>query len=476
MVKVWIWSVVASPLLVVIITLMVLPVVAAQEDDKATYVVQSGDNLYSIAQAFGSSVETIQAANEISDPSIIRPGQRILIPGFAGISGELAIRPFVAGDTLASLTRALESDRNTLVRLNRIVSPSALYIGQNIIYLVTEHRPGDDTNAGGEYLRIASVSDTLSTVAASMGSSIAGLGMRNALSSLGDVYPGRQIFVPAKKTTSGLPIPLVGLRVLPDHPSQGDPIAVTVQLQSDAHLSGTLGEELLHFVSSDNRRFALHGIHAMADPGTYPLIIHAKLPEGGIATFETRVAISDAQYQYQEIILPQEKSGLLNDYEEVEAEAERIRSIASYFRRERLWEFPFSPPLNTDRITANFGLRRSYNGGPYQTFHSGVDFWAPTDTQINAPASGIVVLAEELLIRGNATVIDHGWGVYTTYWHQSQILVSDGQTVSPGDPIGHVGNSGLSTGTHLHWEVWVGGNQINPIAWLDSDIPQTIQR
>ena len=81
------------------------------------------------------------------------------------------------------------------------------------------------------------------------------------------------------------------------------------------------------------------------------------------------------------------------------------------------------------------------------------------------------VLAEELPIRGNTTVIEHGRGVYTGYWHQVSIDVSVRQRVQAGDIIGRVGDSGLSTGTHLHWEVWINGIQVDPLEWLQLDIP-----
>jgi murein DD-endopeptidase MepM/ murein hydrolase activator NlpD len=72
---------------------------------------------------------------------------------------------------------------------------------------------------------------------------------------------------------------------------------------------------------------------------------------------------------------------------------------------------------------------------------------------------------------GNAIVIDHGWGVVTSYAHLSAIEVQAGQWVSQGEPIGKVGNTGLSTGAHLHWEMWVSGNSVNALQWLEESPP-----
>jgi murein DD-endopeptidase MepM/ murein hydrolase activator NlpD len=86
-----------------------------------------------------------------------------------------------------------------------------------------------------------------------------------------------------------------------------------------------------------------------------------------------------------------------------------------------------------------------------------------------APSGGVVVLAESLVVRGNAILIDHGWGVVTGYWHLSEVGVAVGQHVAQGERIGAVGNTGLSTGAHLHWEMWVNGVAVNALSWLDPD-------
>ncbi len=92
-------------------------------------------------------------------------------------------------------------------------------------------------------------------------------------------------------------------------------------------------------------------------------------------------------------------------------------------------------------------------------FHSGLYFCGGEGLQIFAPAAGKVVFAAPLTVRGNATIIDHGWGVYSGFWHQSQLFVNVGDMVEPGQVIGLVGGQRV-TGPHLHWEVWVNGIQV----------------
>jgi len=83
-----------------------------------------------------------------------------------------------------------------------------------------------------------------------------------------------------------------------------------------------------------------------------------------------------------------------------------------------------------------------------------------------AAASGIVVLAEELQVRGRAVILDHGAGVMSGYFHLSEIGVETGDRVSAGQVLGSVGATGLVTGSHLHWEMRVNGVAVNPQDWL----------
>jgi murein DD-endopeptidase MepM/ murein hydrolase activator NlpD len=134
---------------------------------------------------------------------------------------------------------------------------------------------------------------------------------------------------------------------------------------------------------------------------------------------------------------------------------------------------PFRYPITFDslRITSNFGTRRSYNSNLVDTFHSGTDFGGDIGTPIYAPAAGSVVLAERLAVRGNAVLIDHGLGLFTGYWHQTRLAVAVGQEVKPGDLIGFLGDTGMVTGPHLHWEMRLNGIAVEPLQWVQQTIP-----
>ena len=141
---------------------------------------------------------------------------------------------------------------------------------------------------------------------------------------------------------------------------------------------------------------------------------------------------------------------------------------------EKFWTGVFALPVPehlSDCYPSKFGHRRSYNGSAYDFFHTGLDYCGTLGVDIYASASGRVVLTEDMIVRGNATVIDHGWGVYSAYAHQSENLVNVGDWVEKGQLIGRVGETGHVSGPHLHWEVIVGGVQVDPLQWLAREFP-----
>ncbi|MEL6915114.1 MAG: M23 family metallopeptidase [Pseudomonadota bacterium] len=121
---------------------------------------------------------------------------------------------------------------------------------------------------------------------------------------------------------------------------------------------------------------------------------------------------------------------------------------------------PFSHPVrDRHRFTSGFGPR-------WGRMHNGADFAAPTGTDIFATADGVVIHAGWLSGYGRLIKIQHEFGIETRYAHLSKIRVNVGQRVSRGQHIGDMGNSGRSTGTHLHYEIRVGGKPVNPMIYI----------
>lgn len=209
----------------------------------------------------------------------------------------------------------------------------------------------------------------------------------------------------------------------------------------------------------------LMAVSALTEPGIYPLKV--ELVSGGeVLVFSLPIEVSAGRYGFQYINPPPGLAGLI-DPGLMAAEAAYLDHWRGIRSPSRLWDLPLGLPLDRQvSISADFGDRRSY-GGMVSGYHSGVDYRAWTGLPVIAPADGVVVMAEPLKMRGNAVLIDHGWGLVSGYWHLSQIHVEVGEIVTRGQHVADVGNTGLSTGSHLHWEVWVNGVSVDGKQWLD---------
>ena len=97
--------------------------------------------------------------------------------------------------------------------------------------------------------------------------------------------------------------------------------------------------------------------------------------------------------------------------------------------------------------------------------HAGVDLTASRGSSVVAPAAGLVADVGSYILTGNTVVIDHGQGVHSAYFHLDTALVRRGDRVAAGKRIGRVGATGLATGPHLHYGIYVHGKDIDPAAW-----------
>ena len=154
-------------------------------------------------------------------------------------------------------------------------------------------------------------------------------------------------------------------------------------------------------------------------------------------------------------------------------DAARANNILTHMKTLSLYRMavdalPIAMPVEGKvRQTSGFGYRRDPILGRSR-MHEGVDWSGPYGTPIMATADGVVLKAGRNVGSGygNAIVIRHEFGIETLYAHLSKINVKPGQKVSKGERIGAMGNSGRSTGTHLHYEVHVGGKPTNPLTYI----------
>jgi len=156
----------------------------------------------------------------------------------------------------------------------------------------------------------------------------------------------------------------------------------------------------------------------------------------------------------------------------------------AYSHQEMLTHLPAIQPIdNKDlkRTASGWGMRIHpvYN---IQKFHYGLDFTAPTGTSIYSTGDGVVEYAIPYTSKdsqgyGNVMIINHGYGYRTLYAHMNKFKAKIGQQVKRGEIIGYVGNTGISTGPHLHYEVIKDGQKVNPIYYLFNSLtPEEYQK
>lgn len=465
-------------ILILIPLLFSVPLVHAQEDEEGpTYIVQTGDTLWDIALLFNVNLDDLMAANELEDGTL-SVGQEILIPGLEGVRGVLRIETVPYGDNLRSLMRRTQAPEAILRRINRLVSPTELYAGVSLIVPVDIESPALTARAS------LSAGDTLLEESVRQNSNPWTLIELNQLGKSSSAIPNEILYTLSNDdeeaaNASGLPAAFNSATVANLPLLQGDTAVIEVTLAEDVELSGSLTSDQeypLRFFPTDeeNRYVALQGVHAMTEPGAYPLKIEATYPDGRVESYEQMVLVESGGYPNDPILIVSPET---LDPTITKDEQNELLEIISHANPEQFWQSVFNnPSVYEDCFTSRYGSRREYRAedgslNPYYSFHSGLDFCGGTGLQIDAAADGVVVFADETIVRGNATIIDHGRGVFTGYWHQSEVYVQEGDQVNAGDVIGLVGATGRVTGAHLHWEVWVNQVQVNPMAWLEQPFP-----
>ncbi len=375
------------------------PVSSAPE----TYIVQSGDTLFSIATRYHTTVAAIKELNGLKNDTIL-VGQRLFIPD-STTSPPAAASAYIVepGDTVYRIALRFGTTARALQDLNGIPNPNLIAVGQAL----------------------------------------------------------------AIPSSAALVKP--GLTLDPPTAQQGGTLLIRLARPELASVTGAWGSEKFTFTRGEGYWYALVGVSRCAKLGTHALQLTTA--EADVTHTETlSFTVAATAFPVQNIVLPPGKSDLLEPTL-VTRESEQLAALVAPRTPARLWSGAFRQPI-TGTVSANFGGRRSYNGGPVGACgHEGLDLAVPAGTPIYSDARGRVVFADLTQVRGNMTVIDHGLGIYSAYYHQSEIDVKVGQMVGPGDLIGKVGTTGLSTGNHLHWSLFVNGEYVDPMEWTRRVMP-----
>lgn len=388
---------------------------ARAQESVGGYTVQPGDTLSVIAASYGVTVDDLIALNGISDPNLLRVGQVLLIPGATGAVPESAVPSGVVraqpGDTIASVARRLGQEPAVVAALNGVVESERL-------------------------------------------------------------WPGRPVRVPeGALPAEPLHFGAVTAIAIPETVEQGRTGRLVVESVRPVQVQGNWNGTPISFAPLDviTRQVALLPVPALIGTASYPLTVTYTTRAGTPVSRLYFVEVVDGGYFQQVITVPSDRTDLLAP-ENVANEEAKVAATWTPFTTDLVLRVPYARPINEQHPTSSpFGTRRFYDSGPnsYNGYHAGQDFSAPPGVAVTAPAPAIVALAETLTVRGNAVILDHGRGVYTGYWHMSELRVTPGQVVNTGDVIGLVGNTGLSTGAHLHWEMRIYGIAVDPMQFLN---------
>jgi murein DD-endopeptidase MepM/ murein hydrolase activator NlpD len=365
-------------------------------------------------------------------------------------------QPVAPGDTWVALAARYGTDVVTLhalnPHLNRAQQPT---IG------ATVNLPPDASPRRGRLLR-ANDGGLLQT-AARAGLSPWALAAANATGSPYRPTLYRPLLLSGDGEIRDLPPGIEALELSPAPPAAGQALGLRGRVAAGVTTVDARLDTLAAATTVEGDRFlALVGTGAFFAGGRPEVVIRV---DGGPAWIQPWQFV-EREWDYQDLTLTGEAAEI--DQPARDEERARLRALWAVVTPTPQWSGPFRLPLDTYlHQSATYGGRRSYNGGPYLTYHEGVDFSAYAGTPVLAPAAGTVVLAEPLYVRGGAVIIDHGLGVFSGFYHLSAVHATAGQVVQPGDLLGEVGTTGLSTGNHLHWDLLINGVWVDATLWQE---------
>lgn len=365
----------------------------------------------------------------------------------------LSVQP---GDSWAALALRFQVDESSLHSLNPHINPMRQpAIGIELIL------PETAVPQSGYFVR--PLGNLLETSVAHNSSPWA-IAIRNEQPSPYRPALYQAIFVPAEEATPReLPVEFASLELSQTVGTPGQAVALRAEMGNEQVVTAVLGDNELDVFADGRFLVALTGTGAFFGTQQPELQIQV----GDAPPWRQPWQFRDPDdWEYQQITLTGTAAEI--DQQSIAEERARLFEIWEQNSGPAQWHTPFQLPINNYlEISSTFGARRSYNGGPYRTYHEGVDFAAYGGTPVLAPASGTVVVAEVLYVRGGAVIIDHGLGIYSGFYHMSSIAVAPGDVVTPGQIVGEVGTTGLSTGNHLHWDLLVDAVWVDAQAWLE---------
>jgi len=200
-------------------------------------------------------------------------------------------------------------------------------------------------------------------------------------------------------------------------------------------------------------------------PVAWRLVPPPRVSGEGVGAAGT-VTVHPKTFPVQRLTLPPDQVDLdAPTLARVEVEQRELGAAIAEGVAHRLWRGAFRVPVEGGQPTGGFGLRRILNGQP-RSPHTGYDWAAPAGTLVLAANAGRVALVAEHFFAGRNVVLDHGLGLFTLYFHLSEVRVAKDDLVAAGQVLGAVGATGRVTGAHLHFAVMLDGARVDPESLL----------
>jgi len=249
--------------------------------------------------------------------------------------------------------------------------------------------------------------------------------------------------------------------------AQGEVVQVLLTGTKDgSKVKGSWQGQPLEFFKVEEKEYrSLLGIDFRQTPGSYPLEVQVSTPGNSPSTYRTSIKVEKKEFGEQSLTLPENMVTLdLETLKRVRKESVEFRKLWDIHTPKRYWHGNFVRPV-PGKLSTPFGLGRILNGEP-RSPHSGVDLRANLTEPVRAANHGRIVLVGDFFFHGKAVVIDHGWGLYTMYFHLLKANVAAGDLVGKSYVIGLAGSTGRATGPHLHWGVRLAGARVDPFALM----------
>jgi biotin carboxyl carrier protein len=256
----------------------------------------------------------------------------------------------------------------------------------------------------------------------------------------------------------------------PDRPVQGHLFRITVRPgdgEVPRSIEGEAGGEVLRFEAAADGAFESLAPVPIDTEGSLTasvVLVHA---DGRREASTHVIPVAPGDYRHERLNVAPRFGSPLNQADAARLAQDQVKAnevARQALATPRIWTEPRVLPRE-DRVTSGFGHGRVFNG-QVSSRHMGLDLDGDPGDVIVAPTRGVVALVDAFLLAGNIVYLNHGGGLLSGYFHLSEALVSVGDTVQAGTPIGRVGATGRVTGPHLHWVVRYGTTSVDPRSFL----------